>query len=186
MISVPGNHWHLNLCATFQSKLPTIAFNSTIDFDMTATIVSSDSLLGDYSTYKSTTTHPLPFHFCDQLNQALSHPVFNDHVQEYMHWHCHLNHASFPVMHHMAKSKLLPQHISSILHKMHRFKQKPPLYNDCVCAKMCTKPWRQKPTIQPTYHSSLTLKPGHVVSVDQLISSTPGLVACLHGGWPTN
>ena len=29
------------------------------------------------------------------------------------------------------------------------------------------------------------LLPGDVVSVDQLVSSTPGLVACLHGGYPT-
>jgi hypothetical protein len=29
------------------------------------------------------------------------------------------------------------------------------------------------------------LLPEDVVSVDQLVSSTPGLVACLHGGYPT-
>jgi hypothetical protein len=51
---------------------------------------------------------------------------------------------------------------------------------------MCWKQWRQKPTIKSTYHSSLTLQPGDVVSVDQLVSSTPGLVACLHGECPTN
>ncbi len=30
------------------------------------------------------------------------------------------------------------------------------------------------------FSSGLTLQPGDVVSVDQLVSSTPGLVACLH------
>jgi hypothetical protein len=131
--------------------------------------LSSDSLLSDYSTHTvtSTPTHPLSVHFCDQLNQILSHPLFNYHVQEYMHWRYCLNHASFPVMYHMAKSKLLPQHSMSILQKMHKSKQKPPLWNDCVCvcAKMCRKQWRQKLTLQPTYHSSLTLQPWDVVSV---------------------
>jgi hypothetical protein len=51
---------------------------------------------------------------------------------------------------------------------------------------MCRKQWRQKPIVKPTYHSNLTLQPGDIVSVDQLISSTPGLIACLHGGRPTN
>jgi hypothetical protein len=51
---------------------------------------------------------------------------------------------------------------------------------------MCQKQWRQKPTIKSTYHSSLTLQPGDVVSVDQRVSSTPGLLACLHGGRPTH
>jgi hypothetical protein len=38
-------------CATFQNKLPTIAFNSTIDFDTTAATVSSSLLLDDCSTH---------------------------------------------------------------------------------------------------------------------------------------
>ncbi len=157
-----------------------LAFNSTIDFDTAAATVSSTILLDDCSTHitKSTPipTHPLSVHFCDQLDQTLSHPTFNNHIQEYMHWHYRLNHALFPVMYHMATSKLLPQYITSVLQKMHKFKQKPPWCNDCVCAKMCCRQWRQKPTIKPTYHSSQTLQPGDVVSVDQLVSSTPGLV----------
>ncbi len=58
MMSARGNHRHLNLCATFQNKLPTIAFNSTIDFDTTEATVSSSLLLGDCSTHiaKSTLT----------------------------------------------------------------------------------------------------------------------------------
>ncbi len=136
MMSAPGNHRHLNLCATFQNKLPTIAFNSTIDFDTTAATISISLILDSCSTNtaKSTPipTHPLSVHFCDKLDQTLSHPTFNNHIQEYMHWHYHLNHALFPVMYHMAKSKLLPQHITSVLQKMHKFKQKPPWCNDCV------------------------------------------------------
>ncbi len=69
---------------------------------------------------------------------------------------------------------------------MERQRHKPPLCSDCIASKMCRKQWRQKQKqekreIKPTRK----LLPGDVVSVDQLVSSTPGLVACLHGGYPT-
>ncbi len=37
------------------------------------------------------------------------HPTFLDDVQEYMHWHYRLNHASYIVMIKLANKKLLPQ-----------------------------------------------------------------------------
>ncbi len=75
-----------------------------------------------YLTYtlQSTPTHPPSVHISDQLNQKLSHSTFNDPVEEYMHWHYHLNHASFPVMYHMAKTKLLSQYITSVLQRLHK------------------------------------------------------------------
>jgi hypothetical protein len=34
-----------------------------------------------------------------------THPTFDDSIQEYMHWHYRLNHASFLTMLHRAKQK---------------------------------------------------------------------------------
>jgi hypothetical protein len=50
---------------------------------------------------------------------------------------------------------------------------------------MCRKQWRQKQEKERELKPKTKLLPGDVVSVDQLVSSTPGLVACLHGGYPT-
>ncbi len=90
MTSAPGNNHHLTLCATFENKIPSIVFHSTIDVDTTATTLPTEnSLNDDHSTHSamSTKTHPLLVHFDDTSDQLLSHPVFDDHAQEYMHWH---------------------------------------------------------------------------------------------------
>jgi hypothetical protein len=102
-----------------------------------------------------------------------------------MHWHNRLNHASFSIMLHMAKQKHLPKGISSILRRMERHCHKPPLCSDCIASKMCRKQWRQKQEKERGIKTRTKILPGDVVSVDQLVSSTPGLVACLHGGYPT-
>jgi hypothetical protein len=123
--------------------------------------------------------HPLLVTFEDELDKLGNHPTFDDNIQGYMHWHYRLNHASFPTVLHMAKLKHLPQGISSILMKKHC--HKPPL-----CSKMCRKQWRQKEEREREIKPRTKLLPGDVVSVDQLVSSTPWLVACLHGGYLTN
>jgi hypothetical protein len=85
----------------------------------------------------------------------------------------------------MAKQRPLPQGISSILRRMERHRHKPPLCSDCIASKMCRKQWRQKQEKERELKPKTKLLPGDVVSVDQLVSSTPELVACLHGGYPT-
>jgi hypothetical protein len=58
-----------------------------------------------------------------------------------------------------------------------------PMCTACLFGKATRRPWRTKPTTKKT--SSKTMNaPGQVVSVDQLISSTPGLIAQLKG-WMT-
>jgi transposase InsO family protein len=69
---------------------------------------------------------------------------------------------------------------------MERHKQKPPLCSDCICSKICRKQWKQKPEKTEPPNPRARLLPGDVVSVDQLVSSTPGLIAWLHGGQPTH
>ena len=186
MMSAAGNQQYNQLCNQYDDSSP-LAFACTIDFssqDATAPTIEETNQQNTTMTKETNKQHPLLIEFNDDLDAMDHHPTFNDNIQEYMHWHYRLNHASFNTMYNMARLKLLPQQVSSFIKTMHKTRQKPPLCNDCTCAKACRKQWRQKPT-----HNSnppKELKPGDVVSVDQLISSTPGLVACLHGGRPTH
>jgi hypothetical protein len=50
----------------------------------------------------------------------------------------------------------------------------------CLFGKATRRPWRLKPAANKTSSKSATA-PGQIVSVDQLISSTPGLIAQLKG-----
>jgi hypothetical protein len=60
-------------------------------------------------------THPLLVEFDDELDAIDTHPIFADIIQEYMHWHYRLNHASFNTMLNMAQLNQLPKEISSII-----------------------------------------------------------------------
>jgi hypothetical protein len=149
----------------------------------TASVTQAES--ADNNSSKEQRTHPLLVTFEEELDKLGNYPTFDDSIQEYMHWHYRLNQASFPTMLHMAKQKHLPQGISAILRKMESHHHKPPFCSDCIASKMCRKQWRQKQEKEREIKPSIKLLPGVVVSVDQLVSSTPGLVACLHGGYPT-
>jgi hypothetical protein len=82
------------------------------------------------------------------------HPTFLDDVeelalgdvQEYMHWHYRLNHASHIVLIKLANKKILPQRITQILKKMEKQRAKPPVCKDCYCANASRTPWRGKAT----------------------------------------
>ena len=193
MRSACGNNFHQSLCNQFEADSPTLAFSSTIDFNTDAATAPDTNItesmqqnIRSANHCEESTQHPLLITFKDELDKLEKHPTFNDNNQEYMHWHYRLNHASFQTMLNMAKSKLLPQEITSILKRMERHKQKPPLCSDCICSKMCRKQWKQKPEKIKPPNPRARLLPGDVVSVDQLVSSTPGLIACLHGGQPTH
>jgi hypothetical protein len=160
--SAYGNRNHVAMCSTFERTSPQLAYSSTIEFDTEgAVILESDhesiptmgppSVVSvEFSTKSKTSdkhqldTHPLLINFDEDLDQHDQHPTFGDTMQEYMHWHYRLNHASFATMLRMAKSKLLPQDVSSTIKKMDKNGTKPPLCSDCVCAKACRKQWRQK------------------------------------------
>ena len=55
-----------------------------------------------------------------------------------------------------------------------------PVCSSCLYARMTRRPWRGK-TSQVENHSTKTLEPGEVVSVDQLVSPTPGFIAQMTG-----
>jgi hypothetical protein len=104
------------------------------------------------------------------------HPTFLDDVQEYMNWHYRLSHVSHVIMTKLANKKMLPQRITQILKKMEKQRAKPPMCNDCYCANASRTPWRSKPSKGSMKKKDRNLKPGDVVSIDQLESSVPGLL----------
>jgi hypothetical protein len=58
-------------------------------------------------------------------------PTYARDSQEYMHWHCKLNHPTHTVMKKMAKQRMLPRGITRILTTMSKQCTKPPMCNDC-------------------------------------------------------
>ena len=55
-----------------------------------------------------------------------------------------------------------------------------PLCSGCLYAKQTRRPWRQKP-LKHNPTTSRNLQPGEVISVDQMVSPTPGFVAQMTG-----
>jgi hypothetical protein len=83
----------------------------------------------------------------------------------------------------LANKKILPQRITQILKKMDKQRTKPPMHNDCYCASAARTPWRGKPTKddKKKLDRRSNMKPGDVVSVNQLESSVPGLLGQMAG-----
>jgi hypothetical protein len=85
--------------------------------------------------------------------------------------HHQFGHISMRKLQEMAKQGILPRRLS---------KCRVPTCSACLYAKATKRPWRSKPKkngddgLKPT-------KPGQVVSVDQLVSPTPGLIAQMTG-----
>jgi hypothetical protein len=122
---------------------------------------------------------PTPFDFnVDDLNIVAEEQI---HVQdkthsleptmELLHWHYRLGHLPFKNLQEMAKRKLLPSSLS---------KCKVPTCAACLYGKATKRAWRSKSkpgNISP----AVITGPGCCVSVDQLESSTTGLIAQLRG-----
>jgi hypothetical protein len=58
-------------------------------------------------------------------------------------------------------------------------KGSPPMCAACAYAKATRKPWRNKERID--YEAITYNKPGEMVSVDQLVSPSPGFIAQMTG-----
>ena len=128
--------------------------------------------------------HPVQTTFESQmLDIRNDHPTFEDEVQEYMHWHYKLNHASPTVMQKMAEQKMLPRGITKIIKRFQKQGKRAPMCNDCYCASAARTPWRRKPSNQERtmIDKRKDMKPGDIVSVDQLESSTPGFMGQITG-----
>jgi transposase InsO family protein len=82
--------------------------------------------------------------------------------------HHKFNHISMKRMRHMAKCGALPRQLAEC---------DIPVCSACMYTKATRQPWRSKSTKEQEEDIKPPTKPGDVVSVDQLRSPTPGLVA---------
>jgi hypothetical protein len=97
-----------------------------------------------------------------------------DPSAQLLHWHYRLGHLPFKTIQAMAHQGQLPSSLKSC---------KVPQCAACLYGKATKRPWRTRATpskVTPTIVNG----PGDCVSVDQLISSTPGLIAQI-SGWLT-
>ncbi|KAI2507331.1 hypothetical protein MHU86_7051 [Fragilaria crotonensis] len=95
---------------------------------------------------------------------------------EFLRWHHKLNHMSGAKMQSMAKCGLLPKKLA---------KCQIPACTSCLYGKATRRPWRTKPKLgQQGGKLRTATEPGQCISVDQLESTTPGLIAQIKG-WLT-
>ncbi|KAI2513038.1 hypothetical protein MHU86_1329 [Fragilaria crotonensis] len=95
---------------------------------------------------------------------------------EFLRWHHKLNHMSGAKMQSMAKSGLLPRKLATC---------QIPTCTSCLYGKATRRPWRTKPKLGQQGGKLRTARePGQCISVDQLESTTPGLIAQIKG-WLT-
>ena len=88
--------------------------------------------------------------------------------------HEQLGHLSFSILRDMARAGLIPKDLATI---------DPPICPGCAYGKARRKQWRYKGA-RNRKHIRCATKPGEVISVDQLVSPTPGFVP-IHRGNPT-
>ena len=91
---------------------------------------------------------------------------------EFLKWHQRLGHISPNKMRVMAKIGILPKRLASC---------EIPMCTSCLYGKATRRPWRGKIRKSQTFKKQHLTKPGQCVSVDQLESTTPGLIAQMKG-----
>lgn len=95
----------------------------------------------------------------------------SDIMAEFLRLHQRMGHIPFQKMRLMAKQNVIPP----------KFAKSPiPVCASCTYAKLTKKAWRGKP--ERNYQTkAVANEPGDIISVDQLVSPTPGLVAQMTG-----
>jgi hypothetical protein len=197
IITTPaGKGKYLHECEKYDKAHQVIEFSTTFEKDVHLPVVTDDKKELEDQHTKSTKpiqtegienkerSSPLQVGFEETKNDIIDeHPSFLDDVQEYMHWHCRLNHAIHAFIIKLANKMILPQRITQILKKMEKQRSKPPMRNDCYCASLARTPWRGKPTKdeKKRLDRGSNMKSGDVYSVDQLESSIPCLLGQMTG-----
>ncbi len=99
--------------------------------------------------------------------------VCQNPAAEFLCWHHMLNHMSAAKMQSMAKRGLLLKTLA---------KSQIPSCTSCLYEKATRKPWRTKPKVgQQGGKLQTASEPGQCISINQLESSTPGLIAQIKG-----
>ena len=96
------------------------------------------------------------------------HPA--DTAAEFLYWHHRMGHCSYPKIRLMARQGILPSRLADC---------RAPTCTSCIYGKMHRRPWRGKS--RQDHQTREASAPGEIVSVDQLVSRTPGLIAQLRG-----
>lgn len=101
----------------------------------------------------------------DRITQGMLTPT-----TELLLYHYRYSHIGFPKLRELAKQGVLPKRLANC---------NTPVCSACAYAKATKRPWRQKQrndrTIKPP------TRPGEIVSVDQMVSPVPGLIAQIDG-----
>ncbi|WP_317203594.1 hypothetical protein, partial [Janthinobacterium sp.] len=95
-----------------------------------------------------------------------------DASAEFLRWHHRLGHISPKKIQAMAKQGLLPRKLVDC---------RVPLCTACLYGKATRRPWRSKSPNNKDETARLITMPGQCVSIDQLESTTPGLIGQLKG-----
>ena len=90
---------------------------------------------------------------------------------EFLRWHHRFNHCSPKRLQLLARRGVIPRRLARC---------PIPVCSACLYGKATRRPWRTKPaSVNDERH--IPTKPGEVVSVDQMVSPTPGLIAQMSG-----
>ena len=95
-----------------------------------------------------------------------------DASAEFLRWHHRLGHLSPSKIKLMAKLGDLPKRLANC---------RIPMCTSCIFGKATQRPWRHKTRKENGRQVDKSTKPGQCISVDQLESSTPGLIAKMKG-----
>ena len=109
----------------------------------------------------------------DKIVNSNRKPIddMSNDTRELLSLHYRMGHIPFPKLQLMAKQGKLKSSLARCAI---------PVCPACQYAKQTRKPWRQKPT-KSRITKTDQLQPGEIVSVDQMVSPTPGLVAQMTG-----
>jgi hypothetical protein len=112
--------------------------------------------------------------FTREQLQQISHPqVLDDDQQELMKQHYRMNHLPFPAMITLVEKGKLNRKFAKLRHKL-------PVCMSCMFGTVHCKPWRlkgEKGSIRKPSDNA----PGKCVSIDQMISTQPGLIPQMAG-----
>ena len=96
--------------------------------------------------------------------------ISDNPMAELLQYHYNFGHTPFSKLQQMAKRKIIPKHLAEC---------NMPVCTACAYAKATKRNWR--PKTAKAYKPIKPTKPGQVVSVNQLVSPMPGLIAQMTG-----
>jgi hypothetical protein len=176
---VPGFKYFMAYCAEFGLDNPqSLLADATLiedDEDETSQSSAPEPWIPSVAKAKSPYSVYTPDWTCKEVDQLHVIPHESDELQNDMEanrlqllkYHQHqFGHVSFQRLQEMAKQGVIPNRFATVA---------PPMCAVCSYAKATRKPWKGKNRID--YKEIKYIKPGEMVSVDQLVSPSPGFIA---------